>query len=217
METIQKSNSYPNYSDAILSKQEIKMRYFLMHDFNVSLKSMLIKYNYEMFEQYFFNSCRQTALFGALVLDTFFPDYSYKVYEAQFSDKLFGNPVTYEHCFIIAKHKEYNRSILIDMARTTNPLVFEPIESEIRYPNIPEYKDMTMLSYSNIPYETIYDNNVIEWLTGLPTKDFLNELLLFIDNYSKSESENKKILVDKLYGYPVQKIQEFKNKNNILI
>ena len=44
---MEQMNNYPYFVDALLSKQEQQMRNFLMYDFNISLKSMLLKYNYE--------------------------------------------------------------------------------------------------------------------------------------------------------------------------
>lgn len=210
----QSSTNYPFFSDTKISKHENKMRNFLMYDFNISLKSILIKYNFEMLDTYFFNSCRQTAVFGALVLNKFFPEYTYKAYEAKFNDTLFNEPVTYDHCFIIAKHKEINRSILIDMARTTNPLVFEPINENHFYPEIEEYKDLEILSCIEIPYNDVYNLNVVEFLTGLPTKDFYSELLEFIKNYQDSKAD-KNDLVQKIYSYPFLKMKQFKKENAI--
>ena len=167
---MEQMNNYPYFVDALLSKQEQQMRNFLMYDFNISLKSMLLKYNYEEFDKYFFNSCRQTAVFGSLVLNLYYPEYGYRAYEATFNDTLFGNPVTYQHCFIIATNKELNsRNILIDMARTTNPLVFEPIDDNHFYPNVDNYKDLEMISSVEIPYEDLLISPVREYMTGLTT------------------------------------------------
>lgn len=188
-----------------------------MYDFNLSLKSMLLKYNFEEFDKYFFNSCRQTAVFGALVLNLKYPNYSYEAYEATFDDKLFGRPVTYEHCFIIATHKEINRSILIDMARTTNPLVFEPISDTHFYPDVENYKDLKMIACVEIPYRELLISPIKEYMTGLTTIEFLDELLSLIDNYENSTSEqSKNMLVQKIYDYPFKKMEQFKIENNLL-
>lgn len=208
--------NYPFFVDALLSKYEQQMRDFLMYDFNISLKSMLLKYNYKEFDKYFFNSCRQTAIFGAAVLSMKFPEYTYKAYEATFNDTLFGRPVTYQHCFIIATSKEINRNILIDMARTTNPLVFEPINENHFYPNVDNYKDLEMTSCMELPYEMLILCTPQEYLTGLPSTQFLSELLEFIDNYQKSTSTEKDKLVQTIYDYPFKKMEQFKLENNIL-
>lgn len=210
-------NNYPYFVDALLSKQEQQMRNFLMYDFNISLKSMLLKYNYEEFDKYFFNSCRQTAVFGSLVLNLYYPEYGYRAYEATFNDTLFGNPVTYQHCFIIATNKELNsRNILIDMARTTNPLVFEPIDDNHFYPNVDNYKDLEMISSVEIPYEDLLISPVREYMTGLTTIEFLSELVELIENYKSSTSKDKNVLVQKIYDYPFKKMEQFKIENNLL-
>lgn len=210
-------NNYPYFVDALLSKQEQQMRNFLMYDFNISLKSMLLKYNYEEFDKYFFNSCRQTAVFGSLVLNLYYPEYGYRAYEATFNDTLFGNPVTYQHCFIIATNKELNsRNILIDMARTTNPLVFEPIDDNHFYPNVDNYKDLEMISSVEIPYEDLLISPIREYMTGLTTIEFLSELVELIENYKSSTSKDKNVLVQKIYDYPFKKMEQFKIENNLL-
>lgn len=210
-------NNYPYFIDALLSKQEQQMRNFLMYDFNISLKSMLLKYNYEEFDKYFFNSCRQTAVFGSLVLNLYYPEYGYRAYEATFNDTLFGNPVTYQHCFIIATNKELNsRNILIDMARTTNPLVFEPIDDNHFYPNVDNYKDLEMISSVEIPYEDLLISPVREYMTGLTTIEFLIELVELMENYKNSTSKDKNVLVQRIYDYPFKKMEQFKIENNLL-
>lgn len=210
-------NNYPYFVDALLSKQEQQMRNFLMYDFNISLKSMLLKYNYEEFDKYFFNSCRQTAVFGSLVLNLYYPEYGYRAYEATFNDTLFGNPVTYQHCFIIATNKELNsRNILIDMARTTNPLVFEPIDDNHFYPNVDNYKDLEMISSVEIPYEDLLISPVRKYMTGLTTIEFLIELVELMENYKNSTSKDKNVLVQRIYDYPFKKMEQFKIENNLL-
>lgn len=212
-----KSNNYPYYSDALLSQKEIEIRNFLMYDFNISLKSMLIKYNLPELEKYFFNTCRQTAVFGALVLNEFYPDYAYTAYEATFDDTLFGKPVSYEHCFILAEHKEIGRTLLIDMARTTNPLVFEPINETHFYPDVEEYKDLKMKDYIVIPYIEVFLSNVPEYLTGLNTQDFYQELLLFIENFKTSSSVHKNKVVQEIYAYPFLRLEKFETENALQI
>ena len=178
---------------------------------------MLLKYNYEEFDKYFFNSCRQTAVFGSLVLNLYYPEYGYRAYEATFNDTLFGNPVTYQHCFIIATNKELNsRNILIDMARTTNPLVFEPIDDNHFYPNVDNYKDLEMISSVEIPYEDLLISPVREYMTGLTTIEFLIELVELMENYKNSTSKDKNVLVQKIYDYPFKKMEQFKIENNLL-
>ena len=208
--------SYPYYVDTLLSKQEQQMRNFLMYDFNISLKSMLLKYNYKEFDKWFFNSCRQTAVFGSLILNLKYPNYEYKAYEATFNDTLFGKPVTYQHCFVIATHKEMDRNILIDMARTTNPLVFEPINDNHFYPNVDNYKDLEIISCVEIPYKDLLVSSVREYMTGLTTMEFLNELLDLMENFKNSTSKDKNTLVQKIYDYPFKKMEQFKIENNLL-
>lgn len=219
MKTMEQTNqiNYPYFVDALLTKQEKEIRNFLMYDFNISLKSMLMKYNFKEFDKWFFNSCRQTAVMGSLVLNLKYPDYSYRAYEATFNDTLFGNPVTYQHCFIIATCKELkSRNILIDMARTTNPLVFEPINENHFYPDVDNYKDLEMISCVEIPYEDLLISSIREYMTGLTTIEFLGELLELIEKYKKSTSKEKNKLVQKIYDYPFKKMEQFKIENNIL-
>lgn len=208
--------SYPYFVDALLSKEEQQMRNFLMYDFNISLKSMLIKYNYRELDKWFFNSCRQTAVFGVLVLNLKYPNYEYKAYEATFNDTLFGKPVTYQHCFIIATHRKIDRNILIDMARTTNPLVFEPIDEYHFYPDVDNYKDLEMISCIEIPCEDLLTSSVREYMTGLTTIEFLEELIELIENYKNSTSKDKNTLVQKIYDYPFKKMEQFKIENNLI-
>lgn len=148
--------NYPFFVDKIASTKEKEMRNFLMYDFNVCLKSMLTGFGYDEFDKWFFNCCRQTAIAGTILLKEKYSDeYDFKAYEATFSDTLFGNPVTYEHCFIIASNKIIERNILIDMARTTNPLVFEPINDSHFYPDVDNYKDLKMIHCKEIPIDIL--------------------------------------------------------------
>lgn len=210
--------SFPYFVDADLSKKEKEMRHFLMYDFNICLKSMLIRYGYNEFDKWFFNCCRQTAIAGTVLLgDKYFSEYDFKAYEADFADTLFGKPVRYQHCFIIASSKLIERHILIDMARTTNPLVFEPISDGHFYPNVDNYKDLKMLSCVEIPINEILQANITEYLTGLPTNIFIQELKDMIRTYQTTGSDSaKEKLLQEVYSLSFKKMEQFKKENGLL-
>lgn len=210
--------SYPYFVDAELSIKEKEIRHFLMYDFNICLKSMLIQYGYNEFDKWFFNCCRQTAIAGTVLLKEKYSDeYDFKPYEAEFADTLFGNPVKYQHCFIIASSKLLDRHILIDMARTTNPLVFEPINSNHFYPEVDNYKDLKMLSCIEIPIDEVLQINATEYLTGLPTNIFISELKNMIKAYQVSTSITAKDkLLQEVYSLAFKKMEQFKKENGLL-
>lgn len=195
---------FPWYvEETSLSDYELEMREFLMYDFNITLKSFLFKNAIEdRYDQYCYNCCRQTAVFGYFVLNKLFPKYSYRTFEATFTDKLFDQDMNYEHCYIIASKDD--RHILIDMARTTNPLVFHPFTEKIEYPDIEEYKNMRIVESHEFFCEPLWD--VDEYITGKPTYKIVDFLLKSRRFYKNIEEKEK--AVNFVYSIPIIKVNE---------
>ena len=73
-----------------------------------------------------------------------------------------------------------------------------------------------MISCVEIPYKDLLVSSVREYMTGLTTMEFLNELLDLMENFKNSTSKCKNALVQKIYDYPFKKMEQFKIENNLL-
>ena len=174
-----------------------------MYDFNISLKSFLFEHAIEnRYDQWCYNCCRQTAVFGYFVLKSLFPEYHYRTFEAEFDDKILGHDTHYDHCFIVAEKDD--RNILIDMARTTNPLVFHPFGKVFEYPDVKEFKDMKLTKVNEFYCEPLW--KVEEYITGIPTYEIVDFLIKSSDFYNVIKDKDEAVRL--MYSMPIIKVNE---------
>lgn len=177
------------------------MRTFMVYDFNVSLKLLFNVLNPLEFRKYCYNCCRQTAIFGAAILTEKYPEYEYSIYEGTFDDKLKGNPVHYEHAFIIAKERNSQRKLLIDLSRNQEPLVFQPVTNgSYLYPNINGYENMTLVSSEKLDLNTLLNDEVTEYLSSLKPRDFLDALRYTMEDYAMLDPILQHKVIQEMYG-----------------
>ena len=121
------SDAFPSQ----LTPEEETAREIMTYLFNPVLKSLLCVSNTAQWVKYGFNSCRQSAIFGAVYLQKILPSYVITPYCGVFLEMTDKKPETYEHCFIVASKD--NRNILIDLSRVTHHLLFHKMDTFI-YP-----------------------------------------------------------------------------------
>lgn len=173
--------------DSILSKNELLARDELLFGLNPVLKLALASGNYDEFERFQFNSCRQTAVFTAKFLYDFLPNYTVRVYEGKFHDFICQHPVEYIHYFGTIETE--SRYILVDMSRTTRKLLFYPIVDEERlYPFDYGYEQMEIEWLKEINWEEMFYDTGGEYFTGMQPVDLYDYLL----DCKSSLDKNKK-------------------------
>lgn len=178
------------------------MRDYMMYDFNVSLKLLFFLSSFDEFKKYCFNCCRQTAIFGAAILTEKYPDYEYHIIESSFDDLFMNHPVHYEHAYIVASHKTINRHLLIDLARTQSPLLFEPISNMFQYSLTGEYKNATLLSSKELNLKEMFNTNETEYLTGIETKNVLKILHKMMNDFKNLDYIGRQFLANQMYNLP---------------
>mgnify|MGYP004485571189 CR=1 FL=1 len=176
-------------NDYSLTDKEKEVRDIMLYAFNPALKTVLNIYNPDEFLKFGYNSCRQTAIFGAYFLKTLFPDYEIRAWEGDFVEPVNGVATPYVHAFIIAKKD--NRRLLIDLSRTTKRLLFHPLFGNI-YPDSLDYKDVSFVGMSTMDYVKLVEDNKNEYLTHMPSvylfdtiKSLTNNLLNLPDKERK--------------------------------
>lgn len=152
------------YEDPNLTEEELTARDNMIYLFNPCLKTFIAKVNGEMFKQWNFNCCRQTAIIGSAMIVPYLPGYDIKAYEINYDDIIDGHEVNYEHCVIIAQKDA--RRLIIDIARTSKPLVFALIpEESFDYPEYPAYKDVKRNWVEEINWKSWTTRGMYEYLT----------------------------------------------------
>lgn len=173
---------YPETKNPLTPKEEA-MREEMIYYFNPVLKHIFYSRNPYEFARFGFNSCRQTAIFGAAYLRKHFPDYTYKAYEGNFEDVVEGNKVDYTHAFIIAT-ADYlvtkstvsrndtleDRSLLIDISRTMRPLKFQVITNwQNIYDRNNDYRHCRLKNMRVLSVDPTIQTDDLEYLTQLPS------------------------------------------------
>ncbi len=134
-----------------LNPEEEKVRDIMIYSFNPALKFIFLQEGRKRFSEFAFNSCRQTAIFGANYLTRLLPAYTFTAYEGDFVETMEGVVVPYKHAFIVGKKGK--RLLLVDLARTIKPLVFTIISKMGEFPDYDEYKDMALIKYTKLNLE----------------------------------------------------------------
>ena len=168
------------FTDGNLTTEEQKARDTMVYLFNPVLKFLLMTEGQVEFQRFGCNSCRQTAIFGADYLGKLLPDYTFSAYEGSFIEVVDGEITPYVHAYIIGVYQ--GRYILVDLARTSKPLIFMEINSIDAYPRIGEYKDVHKLGHNRINLVSALETNEPEYLTNMIPKD----IVTMIGNLTKS-------------------------------
>lgn len=170
------SDTFPNQ----LTQEEETARDIMGYLFNPVLKTLLCVSNSAQWAKYGFNSCRQTAIFGAVYLQKILPSYVITPYTGVFLEMTPGQkPETYEHCFIVAS--KGSRNILIDISRVTHHLLFHKIDT-FDYPHCDDYKYVVLVSKEIIDLqEMYYSSDIREFFTCRHHQDVMKSIVSYVD------------------------------------
>lgn len=168
-----------------LTKQEITARDIMVNTFNPVLKFLLAQSKLEEWIKYGCNSCRQTAIFGAIYLKDLLPDYEIIPYEGVFTEPVNDNSnevEEYIHCFIIASKND--RHLIIDLSRTSKHLLFNVIEDvNYPYPKTGDYKHVKYFYRKPIDLiENYYNCTFEEYFTNMNPKKVIELIKCIINN-----------------------------------
>ena len=180
------------FTNGNLTPEEIVARDTMVYLFNPVLKFLFLTENRSEFIRFGYNSCRQTAIFGAAYLDKLLPDYTFSVYEGSFLEPVNGQIEPYAHAYIVGATKD--RYLLIDLSRTSKPLIFADVSDLNFYPRFDAYKDVHKLGHSRINLYSALHMEEPEYYTGMKP----SEILQVIDN-----------MIQDIKQLPVQKQKDF--------
>ena len=154
------------YKDKGLTEDEEIARNNMIYLFNPCLKLLLAETNGEIFKQWGYNCCRQTAILGAAIIHNYISGYETSVYEINYDDILNGKKVNYEHCIIMADKDD--RRLMIDLSRTSKPLVFAVIpKGTYDYPDYPAYRHLKRNQMKKLDWQSWVTRGMYEYITGL--------------------------------------------------
>lgn len=185
-----------------LTKQEEKARDIMVHLFNPVLKFILLNSSKGEFEKYGFNSCRQTAIFGAAYLRKLLPEYDFRVYEGQFVEEENEILTPYVHAFIIATSPD-SRRLIIDISRTTKKLLFTEVYPNI-YPSFGDYENVFKLWEKEIDLDEMLNMEEQEYLTGFKPKDLMEMIEALIEDVEALPKEKQLQFCDIIYSRTTQ-------------
>ena len=180
-----------------LTEQEEKARDKMVYLFNPVLKYILAHSKPEEFAKYGFNSCRQTAILGAVYLQKLLPDYNIVPYEGLFIENLPNGIEQYIHAFILANKDK--RNILIDLSRTTKRLIFHEA-FEFLYPSVEEYKNMILINKNLINLHDMIYTDEPEYFTNKKPIEVLEIIDILINDLQQKEQIEKDAFCDTIYG-----------------
>lgn len=168
-----------------LTVEELKARDIMVNTFNPVLKFLLSESNPLMWRRYGYNSCRQTAILGAVYLKDVLPDYAIVPYEGEFTENDNGSVIKYDHCFIIASKND--RRLIVDISRTTKRLLFNVIEDiGYPYPKTGDYKEVTYLHSSPIDMIKNYEEcNFTEFFTKRHPKEVIAMIKAITEHFDQ--------------------------------
>lgn len=180
-----------------LTQEELSARDIMVNAFNPVLKFFLSQSNPEEWVRYGCNSCRQTAIFGAVYLQELLPNYEVTPYEGVFSELINGKFEEYVHGFIMASKGK--RHLVIDISRTSKKLLFNVVQ-DIRYP-YPQTDDYKFVRYQySYPIDlrvNFYQSEFGEYFTGMRPKALMNAIKCMVDTLDPDTMKN---LRDVMYG-----------------
>lgn len=185
-----------------LTKREEEARDIMVYLFNPVLKFILLNSSKGEFEKYGFNSCRQTAIFGAAYLRKLLPEYDFRVYEGQFLEQECEVLTPYIHAFIIAISPD-NRRLIIDISRTTKRLLFTKIYPNT-YPNFGEYENVFKVWEKEINLDEMLNMEDREYLTGFRPKDLMSMIETLIEDIKVLPKEKQLQFCDIIYSNTTQ-------------
>jgi hypothetical protein len=149
---------------------------FMFNQFTPALHDLLQSADPHKYRQWGGNMCRQSAIFGAKILEEILPEYEWEVWDGMFSDQFRGEFVKYNHAWIYGKNKEKGKGLLVDLSRRHHERLF--IETtQNKYPkNTPDYRHMKLISKEKLDYNHMIEREQ-EYYTGWYGTKVLSHLI----------------------------------------
>lgn len=170
--------------DSNLSKREQSARDRLIMGFNPVLKLTLASGNISEFTRYEYNSCRQSAVFASRFLYEELPNYTIQTFEGKFHDFVCQHPVEYIHYFCSAT--KGNRTILVDMSRTTRKLLFYPVTDDRWYPMDFGYEQMEAEWIREVNWVEMFESEGGEYFTGIRPNILYGKIMSILEGFERN-------------------------------
>lgn len=168
---------------AMLNNNEIYAKMYMFKVFIPSLHKLLQDKNPKEYEKWGGNCCRQSAIFGAYILNELLPEYEWTVWDGEMDDIVNGKEVSYNHAWILGKGN--GKRLLVDLARSYRERLFIEVKSNGYPKDHPEYIHMVVKSRTKIDWESEIKNER-EYYTGYTGKEFYEKLLEVSKPYAVS-------------------------------
>lgn len=157
----------------MLSKEEERAKLFMYNSFIGALQEILQeKGNKEKYEKWQGNCCRQTAIYGACILEQLLPQYDWKVWQGEMTDVVYGKEVEYDHAWIFGRNRD--KRLLVDLSRDYRERVFEEVKTN-SYPKTEAWKDMKILKREQLDWKKLLKEER-EFYTGMTGEEIMKEI-----------------------------------------
>ncbi|GAB6431319.1 hypothetical protein bcgnr5378_08160 [Bacillus cereus] len=158
----------------MLTEKEQAIGDYLQKTFIPFLHTELQKGNPMEYRRWGGNACRQTAIFGQVLLEEVLPEYEWTAWDGNFTDSRNGERIKYNHAWVHGKHKTERRGVLVDLARLDKERLFISVK-ENKYPrNHPEYKNTRLLNKETLNVKEKLEEQ--EYYTNVKGTDLLQTI-----------------------------------------
>lgn len=163
----------------MLTKEELKVKDFMVNKFFPTLTSLFQEKNPSEFKKWGGNCCRQTAVFGSYFLNKKLKDYKWEVWEGNFNHKFQDRTANYEHAWILGIHKKSGKKLFVDLSRLNYSQIFNEVKVN-EYPKTEEFKDIIPTRKYELDWKKMIREER-EYYTTLTGEEFIKELDMRID------------------------------------
>jgi len=143
-----------------------------MYECFIPLLHQILRYtNPELYDKWQGNCCRQTAIFGAFILNKLLPDYEWEVWDGEFDDIVYGVSRHYNHAWIYGRPSPYRggRGLFVDLSRQHHERLFEQTDKNEYPADNSSYMYMKETSREQLPWKDLIDDpDVREYYTNMP-------------------------------------------------
>ena len=159
--------------------QEEIVKEFMYNQFIPALHEVLSRGDKEKYAKWNGNCCRQTAIYGAYMLEKFLPSYNWKVWCGEMDDIVNGKEVHYDHAWIFGS--DGNKRLLVDLARNYRERLFMEVKTNSYPKDNEEYKNMVITSREQLDWKKMLKEDN-EYYTGLKGEEIINQITGIIRN-----------------------------------
>lgn len=159
-----------------LNEKELHVKAIMENVFVPVLHEIVSTANPVAYQRWNGNACRQTAIFGTKMLQSFLPEYQWTAWDGDFTDIVQGEKVKYNHAWIHGVNKAEGKGLLVDLSRNYHERLFIPVTSN-KYPrNHPSYKHMKLIKKVKMDVEQKMTQ--AEFYTNKPSDQVLSDIYL---------------------------------------